>query len=192
MTEFTPLPVLVVETSEQLKAFTDPLRVRVLSILTRRSATNQQISDLLGEPHAKVLYHIRFLLEVELIRLINTQIKGGNIEKYYRAVASVFDLRSPAGNAEQDIALLHPILDNLRSDLISSAIQFPDFVNRFNNRSLCLTQEQLEEFDTRLNALITEMHAAQADANNPKATMLRFTSFLYCDPREEVSGEDSA
>ena len=95
MDEFNPAPVMIIESPEQIKAFTDPLRVKVLRILAERAATNQQIADLLGQPHAKVLYHIRFLVDVGLIKLVDTQIKGGNVEKYYRALANIFDLRPP-------------------------------------------------------------------------------------------------
>lgn len=76
MSDFSPAPLMILETPEQIKAFTDPLRLRVLRILRERPATNQQVADELGEPHAKVLYHIRFLLEAGLIKLVDTQIKG--------------------------------------------------------------------------------------------------------------------
>ena len=64
---FTPAPVLIIESPEQIKAFTDALRIRVLGLLRERAATNQQIADTLGEAHSKVLYHIRYLCEVGLI-----------------------------------------------------------------------------------------------------------------------------
>jgi predicted transcriptional regulator len=75
-----PLAFQIVADPQQLKAFTDPLRVRVLNQLRERAATNQQIAVALGEPHAKVLYHVRFLQQVGLIRLVDQQIKGGNVE----------------------------------------------------------------------------------------------------------------
>src|SRR5690348_3113629 len=88
---------------EQLKAFTDPLRLRVLEILKAREATNKQIADELGQPPARVLHHVRVLAELGLIRLVDTQVKGGNVEKYYRAVARGFTLHaSPELEPELD------------------------------------------------------------------------------------------
>src|SRR5215472_2003094 len=93
MEPFEPVPLQVISDPQQLKAFTDPLRIRVVNFLKPRAATNQQIADALGEPQAKVLYHIRFLLDAGLIRLVDQQIRGGNVEKYYRALAHLFALR---------------------------------------------------------------------------------------------------
>src|SRR5829696_5979233 len=93
MDTFLSEPFLVVDDPQQIKAFTDPLRVRVLVMLAERAATNQQVANLLGEPQAKVLYHLRFLLDAGLIRLVEQRVKGGNVEKYYRATARSYGLR---------------------------------------------------------------------------------------------------
>src|SRR4051812_38121653 len=93
MDDFAPAGSMLVEDPQQIKAFTDPLRVRVLVVLSERAATNQQIAAALGQPQARVLYHVRFLLETGLIRLVDTRIRGGNVEKYYRAAASTFQLK---------------------------------------------------------------------------------------------------
>jgi DNA-binding transcriptional ArsR family regulator len=93
MNEFEPLATQLIDDPRQIKAFTDPLRVRVLVVLAERAATNQQVADALGEPQAKVLYHIRFLLDIGLLKLVDTRIKGGNVEKYYRAVARSFSIQ---------------------------------------------------------------------------------------------------
>ena len=71
MPAFTPHPVQVVDSPQQLKAFTDPLRIRILVALAERAVTNQQLADMLGAPQANVLYHLRFLLKVGLILLID-------------------------------------------------------------------------------------------------------------------------
>ena len=123
MNEFEPLTTQLIDEPRQIKAFTDPLRVRVLVVLAERAATNQQVADALGEPQAKVLYHIRFLLDVGLIRLVNTRIKGGNVEKYYRAVARSFaiqptpELRGHVIGAEFQM---------LGDELAHSALAWPD------------------------------------------------------------------
>jgi DNA-binding transcriptional ArsR family regulator len=156
MSDFSPAPLMILETPEQIKAFTDPLRLRVLRILRERPATNQQIADELGEPHAKVLYHIRFLLEAGLIKLIDTHIKGGNVEKYYRAVARIFDLRPAQQDTETDIALINSMVDTLRADLIASVVATPDFPAQMRFARSNLTPDRQAEFDSRLAALIAE------------------------------------
>jgi hypothetical protein len=54
-----PVPFQIVSDPRQLKAFTDPIRNRILHILADRPATNQQLATTLGEPGAKVLHHVR-------------------------------------------------------------------------------------------------------------------------------------
>jgi DNA-binding transcriptional ArsR family regulator len=156
MLDFSPAPLMVLETPEQIKAFTDPLRLRVLRILRERPATNQQIADELGEPHAKVLYHIRFLLEAGLVKLIDTHIKGGNVEKYYRAVARIFDLRPAQQDTETDIALINSMVDTLRADLIASVVACPDIPAIMHFARSNLTPERQAEFDARLADLLAE------------------------------------
>lgn len=156
MSDFSPAPLMILQNPEHLKAFTDPLRLRVLRILRERSATNQQVADELGEPHAKVLYHIRFLLETGLIKLVDTQIKGGNVEKYYRAVARVFDLRPAQQDTQTDIALINSMVDTLRADLIASVVTYPDITAKLHFARSNLTPERQAEFNARLADLLAE------------------------------------
>lgn len=52
---FEPAPFQVVSDLRQLKAFTDPIRNRVLHILAIQEATNQQRATLIDEPQTRVL-----------------------------------------------------------------------------------------------------------------------------------------
>jgi DNA-binding transcriptional ArsR family regulator len=183
MDEFKPEPVMVVESPEQIKAFTDPLRVKVLRILAERSATNQQIADLLNEPHAKVLYHIRFLVDAGLIQLVDTQIKGGNVEKYYRALAYIFDIRPPQGDVDNDLALVQPALDALWGDMIASVKTYPDYTAHIQTRRKQMTPEKAAEFIGKLRALLNEYGWDDpAPDDDPDAVETRFAAFLYRDP----------
>lgn len=67
---FEPVPFQIVSDPQRLKAFTDPLQIRILHILADPEAANQQLARSLGEPQGKVLHHVRFLLDADLIRLV--------------------------------------------------------------------------------------------------------------------------
>jgi DNA-binding transcriptional ArsR family regulator len=178
MPDFSPAPLMILERPEQIKAFTDPLRLRVLQILREHPATNQQVADELDEPHAKVLYHIRFLLDAGLIKLVDTQVKGGNVEKYYRAVARVFDLRPAQTDPETDIALINSMIDTLRADLIESVAVYPEFTNKIHFTRANLTPDQQAEFDTRLAALLAE-YSAPAAAPEADHIPLQVAVFIF-------------
>ncbi len=185
MDEFTPLPMLVVETPEQIKAFTDPLRVRVLRLLSSRAATNQQAADALGEPQAKVLYHIRFLLDCGLIRLVDTQIKGGNVEKYYRAVARIFDLRPPPDTDEQtNLALSDSLIENMRFEFLSSVVRFPKEEAYIHTWSGWLDAARMAELNQRLLELFKDFCPQEQPDDQPDAFKARLGVMLYRDPRE--------
>jgi DNA-binding transcriptional ArsR family regulator len=181
MIDFTPQPVLLVESPDQIKAFTDPLRLRVLRILCERAATNQQVADALHEPHAKVLYHIRFLLDAELIKLVDTQVKGGNVEKYYRAVARTFDIKPTEIDVERDVALATSTLDTLRHEMIASLIAYPEEEGDIWTRRAFLSPERTAEFLERLKALLDEYWDPAAPSNHADDPRMRLAMMIYRD-----------
>jgi DNA-binding transcriptional ArsR family regulator len=72
---------------EVAKAFSHPLRARILCILEERRASPRQLADELGQPLGNVSYHVRTLLGLKLIRLVKKTPRRGSIEHYYEAVA---------------------------------------------------------------------------------------------------------
>lgn len=153
MAAFTPVPFQIIDSPQQLKAFTDPLRIRILDLLQEEAATNQQLADALGEPQAKVLYHLRALLDAELIALVEQRVRGGNVEKYYRAVARGFGLRPPGGrNAAQIVAAM----DALGQEVAASRAAWPDQQIGWEARRARIAPARVAEFYARLNDLIAE------------------------------------
>ena len=186
MEPFEPAPGMTVEDPQQIKAFADSLRVRLLVVLAEREATNQQLADQLGEPQAKVLYHLRFLLDVGLIVLVDTRVKGGNVEKYYRAVARTFDIRpSPELRAQ----IFAAEIDTIARDLTASTAIFPDG-QRMLARSGQLSSERLEEFFSRLVELADEfMPNDGLEDEDDTAAPYVFASFIYRNPRNGGEAE---
>lgn len=82
----------VITTVAQLRALAHPLRQRVLDLLEATPRTNQQLALALGEPPARVHFHVRTLAAAGLLALVEERAKGGAREKYYRAVAQRFRL----------------------------------------------------------------------------------------------------
>ncbi len=175
---FEPAPFQIVRDPQQLKAFSDPIRNRVLHLLTDREATNQQLAALLKEPQAKVLYHVRFLLGVELITLVREQIKGGNVEKYYRATAKMYGLRPDPGDFGSISA---PIFESVAQELAACENQWPDLLPSWELRRLRLPSERVEEFQQRLLDLIAEYWGgpeAQVP-DDPSSPAMAFAAVTY-------------
>src|SRR5262245_29527269 len=82
--------VHTLSTLKQLKALTDPLRLRVLEVFVRQPVTTKQAAALLGETATKLYHHVQILEDAGLIRLVETRANRGTVEKYYGAVAEDF------------------------------------------------------------------------------------------------------
>lgn len=178
-TIFEQAPFQVVSDPAQLKAFTDPLRNRIIHILSDHEATNQQVSTLVGEDQAKVLYHIRFLLKVGLVELTRTNIKRGNVEKYYRATARIFSLRISPDDTKSPIG---PVFESVVQELFASEGMWPDRMPRWEGRRGRISDARLGEFIKELDALIEEYwgtHQVRDDLEDSASTLMSFFSVLY-------------
>jgi DNA-binding transcriptional ArsR family regulator len=72
------------------KALSHPMRARILMILNERVASPNEIADDIDERLPNVSYHVRALLDLGCIELVDTAQRRGAIEHYYRAVVRPF------------------------------------------------------------------------------------------------------
>lgn len=113
------------------KALSHPMRARILAILNERVASPNEIAETIGERLPNVSYHVRALLDLGCIELVDTAQRRGAIEHYYRAVVRPFfsdsDWRRIPRNGRQAISdtLLKAIWDD-----VSGAIEAGTFDSR--------------------------------------------------------------
>jgi DNA-binding transcriptional ArsR family regulator len=72
------------------KALSHPMRAQILTILDERVASPNEIAEMIGERLPNVSYHVRALLDLDCIELVDTAQRRGAIEHYYRAVVRPF------------------------------------------------------------------------------------------------------
>ncbi|ALS78747.1 ArsR/SmtB family transcription factor [Planococcus kocurii] len=82
--------IFILETYEQLKVISDPLRTKMLIHLVEQPHTGQMLAQELNLSRAKVLYHLRELEKYGIIQLVRKEERGGNVLKFYQAVARGF------------------------------------------------------------------------------------------------------
>ncbi len=109
---------------EQLRVLADPLRMRILNNLFPQALTVKQIADRLELTPTKLYYHFGELERVGLIMVVETRVKSGIIEKYYRCVAETIrvsrDLLHLTGQELEQNAygeLLASIMEAVADDL---------------------------------------------------------------------------
>ncbi len=95
------------------KALAHPLRAKVLSLLNERVASPNELSRELHEPLGNVSYHVKALLELGCIELVDTAQRRGAIEHYYRALS----------RARLDESAFKKLPANVRNELTATLIQ---------------------------------------------------------------------
>ena len=72
------------------KALSHPMRAQILGILDERVASPNEIAEMIDERLPNVSYHVRALLDLGCIELVDTAQRRGAIEHYYKAVVRPF------------------------------------------------------------------------------------------------------
>lgn len=75
--------VMVLRELEEIKAVSHPYRIEILEAFAEEPLSAKHLSEILGEPHAKINYHIKILVAAGILELVEERVKSGIIEKYY-------------------------------------------------------------------------------------------------------------
>lgn len=86
------LDIYYVNNIEQLKVFSDTLRIRILKELNNEPKTSKMLSVLLGLSPSKVNYHLTELERVGLAYIARTELKNGIQQKFYSPIAKKISL----------------------------------------------------------------------------------------------------
>lgn len=70
-----------------VKSLSHELRVEILTILTERMASPNELAKMLDEGLSQVSYHVTVLKDYERIELVKTEPRRGAVEHYYRATS---------------------------------------------------------------------------------------------------------
>jgi DNA-binding transcriptional ArsR family regulator len=77
--------VTTIDDPRYVKAMSHPMRVRILAMLDERTASPNQLSGWLDASLGTVAYHVRTLLTLGLIELVDETRVRGAVEHHYRA-----------------------------------------------------------------------------------------------------------
>ena len=169
---FRPAETFLITTPEQLKAINDPLRLNILEILIQEALTVKQVSTRLGKPSTRLYYHVNLLEAAGFVVQVETRVKSGIIEKYYRAAYKNFQvdrklLSTAAGQGDAFQTLVSTLFDSTVSDLNRSfSSGLIETAGEGNNpprnlilsRILCdLRPEDVPAFIRKFEALLAEL-----------------------------------
>ncbi|MEZ4660657.1 MAG: helix-turn-helix domain-containing protein [Caldilineaceae bacterium] len=109
---------------ETLRVISDPLRIQILERL-EQPTTVKELARVLDTTPTKLYYHVNLLEKHELIRVVETKIVSGIVEKSYQLRALRFtvdeSLLAPGSHQDGDIdSLLYSILETTRAEILAS------------------------------------------------------------------------
>jgi DNA-binding transcriptional ArsR family regulator len=146
-------------TVKELRALGHPLRLRILRLCGQRELTNKQLADRLGKDPGTVLYHVRQLVDAELIEPVPVRAgDSGALEKPYRSTGRSWWLAGSLGGMEPEVAMA-PI-QAFEAELLEAG---PDSVATFERFTLHLSPEDLVELDRRIVAVLDEFVETDAE-----------------------------
>jgi DNA-binding transcriptional ArsR family regulator len=120
-----PKAELLIDDVEQLRVMADPLRLRIIELMGEppvRSWTAKEIAERLAAKQTKLYHHLGLLEEHGFIRVAETRVVSGIVEKRYAVVALSFRVERKllAGTGSDDAAasLLDAIFEKARSEFL--------------------------------------------------------------------------
>jgi DNA-binding transcriptional ArsR family regulator len=121
----------VVKRLEQAKLLSDPFKLKLLERFGGKPVTTKQVADRMGEKAPRLYRHVDALVDEGLLELVEEKPKRGTIERYYRTVASRFEVdpglfSTSSGVADEAVDMLRSVFRDTESDLVSIFDQYRD------------------------------------------------------------------
>jgi len=174
------LDIYYVNNIEQLKVFSDTLRIRILRELNNEPKTSKMLSVLLELSPSKVNYHLTELERVGLAYVAKTELKNGILQKFYSPIAKKISLDkidelintdSESDNSNELRESIKDIVTNslsITSNLVQNLeVVHDNFVHLAQN--IQLPNDKLVILENKLNEIyqfVKEHHDTSLDAKN--------------------------
>lgn len=182
---------LIIDNLETLKVLADQLRKRIMEQFDRPS-TVKDVARRLSTTPSKLYYHVNLLEEHGLLKVTDTRIVSGIIEKQYQAAARVFRVKagllSPTpedGDSALETLLSHffdqPKADaqrSVRDGIVDLSENAPQHL-KLNMSSVVVTLKpsQATAFSERMRELVDEFTAASTEDEDDQAYAVQLMMF---------------
>lgn len=159
---------ITINTLEQFKALSDPVRTRILRIILHQPATAKQLADRLGASPGAIGHHLHVLENAGLAQVVALRIMRGIIARYYTRSARIFMLDMPQ-------ELLDPGLDSLKL-LTDARDEFADAIQDY-------------KADTMLTCGFPHARISRAKAEAYAARLMELNEEFFLEEPDDSEGE---
>ena len=97
---------------KRMKAVSHPLRLGILRLLLQGNKTNEELAKALNVASGKLYFHTKTLLDVGMIELAETRVKGSIVEKVYKPTFTSF--YQPPGDGVAEPVLYSTVSEGAR------------------------------------------------------------------------------
>jgi len=148
---------LDINTTQQFKAISDPVRTRILSIIRHQPATAKQIADRLGATPGSIGHHLHVLEAAGLAQVVARRITRGIIAKYYTRSARIFTYNLPQEMLDVGYSVSLDIVNHARDELAEAIMSYGEeacLANGFPHARI--SPERAAIYERRLEELMTD------------------------------------
>jgi DNA-binding transcriptional ArsR family regulator len=163
---------LEVESRQQLRALSHPVRLRILSLLTGTVMSSAELARELGMSHAAVSFHVRQLAAAGYLELAETRsVRGGRERRYRSRVAG------PAQWQSEDARLT---VSALSKELLRRLADTPaDRWRLFGDAELWIPPQVWDDVAGRIGTAIEDLHRAALTPRAPGSIHVSATAMLF-------------
>jgi DNA-binding transcriptional ArsR family regulator len=170
-----------IENLEALRALVDSQRHRIVTLLMDEPLTAKELADRLGIGRTRLYYHLTILEEHRLIRIVDSRMVSGILERRYRAVARTFrvdrGLLASQASSEQITDAQATILDSVAGDLHARArTGLPDDDLLVSRMFLRLNELRRREMRARFVEVLDDFRDADDDGTETEIAVALFTT----------------
>ncbi len=113
----------IIKSLDQAKLLTDPFKLKLMERFGGKPVTTKQVADLMGEKAPRLYRHVDALFDAGLLELVEEKPKRGTVERYYRTIASRFEVdpglfATSSSNQDEGLAMMRSLLRDTESDLM--------------------------------------------------------------------------
>ena len=160
------LPVrIVINTAQQFKAISDPVRSRILGIIQNQPATAKQIADSLKASPGAIGHHLHVLEAAGLAQVVARRMIRGIVANYYTRTARIFMYDLPR-EVTGDTSINLDIVAKAYEELAEAEANMKEDVNQCAGfPHVRLSPERVQYFSERLQSLVDDVLSEASDPN---------------------------
>lgn len=187
---FIPADTLEISDLKTMRVMADPRRHHIVDLLRREAATAKDLATAMGVSPKALYYHLRLLERHHLVRVVDTRLVSGIVEKRYRAAAYLFlyNPESDGGGTRRAHEMVEAIshvfamtADEMRvgleSGIVDPAGDAPESRLTFAWALVNLSPDQRDELERRLEEILTGPLAGAMPSHDQPVYRYLFLSY---------------